>query len=351
MQWETFHIDYSAEVDAYINRYTDDVITRDGVMWYVSRSDGLCMKKSEHYKVPNAVIELLKIGSVLKFGACELRLGLHTYPDIQDGMFNTPGITFENMCGICGDESYDSSGYVWTSDEGTVCEDCLDETSNNYVRVDALEYNATDYVLFAKDNIQGRYYVNCNIASAKYGNVLCMRNQSYQSPWILNFCRSVIYTNIEHFIRAVHTFFCDYVHNNNHKPLDEWDEFLNSPVDNKLIPRDAIIYGFSENMTYSDVVVNINYIREFSDELVQRCIELTKDKKNKKRILGGQAYQRISKMKPDQLTEYIQSTLVRRAEHRMFDSDMLTFVNNRIRDIFDGKKMYDMYIRYIHVRT
>jgi hypothetical protein len=264
----------------------------------------------------------------------------------MEGMFNAPNMTFVDTCYICGGRSYDSHGYVWTSSENTICEDCLAENpeeSDMYIRVNVTDYNATDYVLFAKDSMCGRYYVNCNTTSAQYGNVL-----HHERIWSVSDGNSIIYPSVKHLLDTIREWACNL--KQNHELLTKWEEFLNSPVKSNLIPRDAIVYGFDNNMTYRDIVVNIDYVRGFSEELVKRYVELIKNRENRKKILDKRARRRISNMKPAELTEYIRSRLQKRAGDSMFTGDMLTFINGYIRTIYgrNAKKSFgQIYLPYM----
>jgi hypothetical protein len=316
---------YGAAVDVYIDRTSRSTFTRDGETWYVDC--GLCMRKSENYKLPNAVVELLSIGVITGFRAHGIYLELHTRPKVKEGMFNLDNMTFMNYCIDCGSESYNELGYVWTNNEETVCEDCVSSfDAGQYTLVDVTEYNATDYVLFGEDSVSSKYYVNCNTASSKYGSVLCIVAMRYPR-------RSVMYSSVEHFMQVVHEWIVfEPVHDQVHEPdhfLDQWEMFLKSPVPKAYVPRDSIIYGFPENMTYYDAMVKIDYRREFSEELVRRCAKLLRDRTMRRRILDKRARRVVSKMKPSQLEEYAHAMIKKHAGRRMFDGDILTFINMR----------------------
>lgn len=326
---EDFNEIYGAAVNECIDRNKTFSFKRDGKKWYLS--DNLCMRRSI-YKIPNDLIELLKVGNISKPYAYTIYLKLRTKPKIMEYMFNSDNLTFLNACADCGCESY-KNGYVWTNYIGTICGDCIHYTNDKYILADVTKYNSTDYLLFGKDNSSGRYYINCNIDSEMYGSVLCM-----VSKWNIHSSGTIIMPSLDCFIKAIHKWIT-YVPNND-RFLDRWNILLDSEVDKDYIPKDAIIYGFPECITYRDVVANIGYEREFSEELVQRCAELFRSRENRKRILYKRSRQKVAKMNATQRMEYAREMIKKLAGRRMFGGDIPTLINIRVRNAI----VYEQYV-------
>jgi len=330
-----FNAVYGAAVDVFIDRFTERRIMNR--KWAIA--SGLCMQKAEYYKIPEIVVELLNIGTIHKPYAHVIQLKIHSTVTAREGMFNSRYCTFLDECVYCGAETYSEHGYVWTYNEGTLCDSCYNENpiydSNMYHKVDVTQYNATDYVQFAKNEIREKYFVNCNTASDKYGSIVCI-NQGWDS-WGM-----VMYPNVIHFLKAVSEWL-EYMPMPINWYTSQWDIILNRKV---TLPGYAIIYGFPDDASYSDIISRLDYVCEFSEELVLNCMKLFEHRKNLKRILNKRSRQRVGKMNNSRREEYIRTMLKKREGQRMFSEEFIENICGLVVNINVNNTIYKNFSFY-----
>jgi hypothetical protein len=332
-----FNTIYGALVADYISN-PERVINRDGKEWAIK--DGMCISRAATYRIPPVIAELIGVGNIIKLHALNLCIDIEHDVGFDTGIFNFLYMKIHSKCG-CGSDSYSDAGYVWVNDLESKCSSCYNNTNDMHKKlynlIDITEYNIADWVPFMYEKPSAVYYVNCNTQSSNYGNVLLKGRM-----------HSKILGDVNLFVNHIHSWICytpsKYSGHVSETQLevdasyyvDRCDRFLNSPVWNSFLLLDKDLYelhGIPKNPTYMYAILHINDSWEYSEELVERYVNILIGKKgtddhmlpNKQHALRD-----LDKMSNGKIRQHARKIVKRNSGITIFKKKIIDGIDNHI---------------------
>jgi len=275
---EDFNATHSARVDRII-KICKTWITYNGVEYplYNNGYSILCIAKSPLYKIPPRIQELLAVKTIVKTRALSIRFKLSThrivecYAHIYYNRIPQSSISMAMRC----PHVIDIAEHYWVLPihiqpfPSILCDTCymneningnmngnIDENRKNYVRFHPCDFRVMDWVQFAHTN-HYEFYVNCNPASAEYGNVIY---GYYDSSYCLDTVGSV-----ENFVQLVYQWVAFVPSTPEYATIEELNAFLDS------ICTELFIVDVNRvRQTYRYVLENQDVVVGMSEQLIAK---------------------------------------------------------------------------------
>lgn len=159
-----------------------------GKQWMVcgNSSYSMCITPVENFRMPLGIIELVSVGTIVKPHAHQLRfkIVMEWGDEMIISYYDGNRWEFPNECDACGD----MSNYIYWENPvlyGCMCpECCVGRTDHeDWEEISVMDFNVMEWVRFMQHGfaLKYNYYVNCNLDSPEYGNIIVITGHDKRS--------------------------------------------------------------------------------------------------------------------------------------------------------------------------
>jgi hypothetical protein len=161
-----------------------------GKQWKVcgNSSYSMCITPVKNFQIPLEITELVSVGTVVKPYVYQLSFGLvmEWGDDMIISYYDGNRWEFPNQCDSCGDicrYHYWDNPVLYMC----MCPECYqihaDHEDEDWNEISVVDFNVMEWVRFMQDGsvVKYNYYVNCNLDSLEYGNIIVITGHDKRS--------------------------------------------------------------------------------------------------------------------------------------------------------------------------
>lgn len=306
-----------------------------GKQWTVcgNSSYSMCITPIKNFQIPLEITELVSVGTIVTPYAHQLnfRIVMKWDDDMLISYYDGDRWEFPNECDACGD----MSNYIyWENPVLYACmcpECCVGRTDHeDWEEISVMDFNVMEWVRFMQDGsiVKYNYYVNCNLDSPEYGNIIVITGHDRRSLYNIG----NVHTFHDHILQWLAVEYTDISHD---AVIQRAMEFLNSTltINAQHVEMRGVKIAVHSNgsFTHRDA---LNRKGKIIDELTNRVlssyIHVLKPE------FPGHSYHRIRAIAEKELREeFIKS---------IFTDSLADYVRNNLCIVFTGKNVFSVWV-------